>query len=435
MNFPKLRVRISVAEGLLLLPGLDTIVKSHAGATLGSTLHCYPFDRIDPVRAAAIYRYRTYDDGMAARVITLRRKLLEHSQSRKFRLDAFDLAVAAFALRQWNDHKPSDATAVSSAAVKRLQKKIERYRRRAKRWAMKKCDEGSYQETAERWRRYVAWMQYHLLYFKLPSIWRPRRARFWKEQRQLLALAITAALRERFLEISSDAEMTRIVTILSRSLRRGRHLRSLREVLKNPQAHTDFLVAFVQKRLVLKALPGAPVPAWQAYSERVDRFIAFARDRRSSAIARIPTGNAPAVATAEQEHAVQTPHEASDVLTSERKIIVSMESIVAELAAWFNNDVTLGFERPVVEQAQFLIKHNLHEQYRRQTTATTIRGLIEELRPAEHPQLAEEPINEYVGWVLGCLLAVRSDRSAIYDGVSFAFGRALAIREGRHNAG
>jgi hypothetical protein len=66
-------------------------------------------------------------------------------------------------------------------------------------------------------------------------------------------------LRERFREISSDAEMTRIVTLLSRSLRRGRHLRSLREVLKNPQAHTNFLVEFVEKRrLVLKALPGAP---------------------------------------------------------------------------------------------------------------------------------------------------------------------------------
>jgi len=274
-------------------------------------------------------------------------------------------------------------------------------------------------------------MHYNLLYFHVPNNRQPRRARFWREQRQQLALAITAALRERFREISSDAEMARIVTLLSRSLRRGRHLRSLREVLKNPQAHTNFLVEFVEKRLVLKTLSGAPVSAWKAYSDRADKFIAF-REQRVSPIECIPAVHESAAATAEQEQAVQTPSEVLDVLSSERKIIVSIESIVAALAAWFNN-VTPGFERPVVEQAQFLIKNNLHEQYRRKTTATTIRGLIEELRPAEHPQLAEEPVNEYVAWVLGCLLAVRSDRSAIYDGVSFGFGRALAIREGRQN--
>jgi hypothetical protein len=146
----------------------------------------------------------------------------------------------------------------------------------------------------------------------------------------------------------------------------------LREVLKNPQAHTNFLVEFVEKRrLVLKALPGAPVSLWQAYSDRADKFIAFARDQRTSAIEPIPVADVPAVATTEREHAIRNPGNASDVLSSERKIIVSIESIVTELAAWFNNEVTPGFERPVVEQAQFLIKHNLHEQYRRQTTATS----------------------------------------------------------------
>jgi hypothetical protein len=158
------------------------------------------------------------------------------------------------------------------------------------------------------------------------------------------------------------------------------------------------------------------------------------RDQRSSAIARILAGNAPAVATAEQEQAIQTPGEASDVLSSERKIIVSNESIVDELAAWFNNDVTPGFERRVLDQARFLIKHDLHEQYRRQTTATTMRGLIEELCPAEEQIDTEFPENDYDAWALGCLLAVRSERSDLLDGVIYAYGRAVAIREGRHNA-
>src|ERR1035437_4677334 len=180
MPFHTVTVRLTInpVEGLLLTPGLDTLAKGLAGANLELFPHRYPYDRIDPVRAAAIYKERTYNDGMAACVITLRRKLLEHSQSRKFRLDAVDLAVAAFALRQLKAHKPSDTTAVSSAAVKQLQKKIERYRRRAKRAAIRKEGKNSYQETAERWRRFVAWARYNLLYFKLPSIWGPRRATF-----------------------------------------------------------------------------------------------------------------------------------------------------------------------------------------------------------------------------------------------------------------
>lgn len=204
--------------------------------------------------------------------------------------------------------------------------------------------------------------------------------------------------------------------------------------MKNPQAHTDFLVAFVEKRrLVLKTLSGAPISAWQAYFDRADKFNAF-EDQRASVIACRPVVHAPAPATAEQEHAIQTPGEASDVLSSERKIIVSNESIVAELAAWFNKDVTLGFWRPVLEQAQFLIKHDLHEQHRRQTTATTMRGLIEELRPTEEQIDTEFPENDYAAWALGCLLAVRSERSDLLDGVIYAYGRAVAIREGRHNA-
>jgi len=205
--------------------------------------------------------------------------------------------------------------------------------------------------------------------------------------------------------------------------------------LKNPQAHANFLAEFVEKRrLILKTQPEAPVSLWQAYSDRADKFIAF-REQRVSPIEYIPAVHEPAVATAEQEQAIQTPGEAPDDLRSERKIVISIESIVAELAAWFNQDVTPGFERPVLDQARFLIKHDLHEQYRRQTTATTMRGLIEELRPTEEQLDTEFPENEYAGWALGCLLALRSDRSALLDGVSFAYGRAVAIREGRHHVG
>jgi hypothetical protein len=375
VSSPKVRLTINPAESLLLMPGLNTVVNGHAGAKhFNAYPHRHPYDRIDFV-ASAVYEERAYDGAMAERFLALRNKVQDIAQSRKIRLDSVDLAVAGFALRLWKAHGGSDAEE-SLASLKQLQGKIEMYCRRAKRAAIKKEGKSLYREAAERWRRFAAWAKYHLLYFKLPNRQQPWRSRFWKEQRLQLALAITAAPREHFREVTSDADMTRVVTLLSRSLRRGRHLRSLKEVLKDPRAHTDFLVEFIEKRrLSLKTLPGAPIPAWQLYSNRADKFIAFATDRRPTAITPIPTGGVAAVA-AKQERAIQNPVDSSDELRAERKIIISTENIVAELGAWFNNDVTAGFDRSVLDQAQFLIKHDLHEQDRRQTTATTMRGSI-----------------------------------------------------------
>lgn len=432
MSMPKQRLAIAPAECQLILPVLEVVVSGMALGSHGDFPHRNPWHNVD--RAASnVYRHRVFDAAMATRIQVLYAKLRGLSHSRKFRFDPFDLTAIGFAPRQWKAHRPSGATEAMSTAVKALQAKIERCRRRARRAMIAKEGRAAYQEGAVQWFRFSDWLHYTLLYFHVPSNLQPFRARFWKEQRQQLARAITASLQQHFREVSSNTEMTRVVTLLSRSLRRDRHLRYLKGGLKNPHANANFLFEFVEKRLILKTLPGAPVPAWQACSDRAEKFIAFARDRQPSAVARFPTGGTPAVAAAERELAIQNPVDASDELSAERTIIITTESIVSEVGAWFNNDVTPGFERPAFEQAQFLIGHNLHEPCRRQTTATTVKGLIEELRPAEHPQLAEEPINEYVAWVLGCLLAVRSDRASIYDGVSFGIGRALAIREGRQN--
>jgi hypothetical protein len=47
---------------------------------------------------------------------------------------------------------------------------------------------------------------------------------------------------------------------------------------------------------------------------------------------------------------------------------------------------------------------------------------------------AEEPTNEFTGWLLGILLAVRSTPSTIYDGVSHAVGLAIRLKKEESNA-
>jgi hypothetical protein len=48
--------------------------------------------------------------------------------------------------------------------------------------------------------------------------------------------------------------------------------------------------------------------------------------------------------------------------------------------------------------------------------------------------LSEEPINAYVDWLLGVVLAVRSTPSTVYDGVSFAVAHAIRLEKEKINA-
>ena len=182
----------------------------------------------------------------------------------------------------------------SSEEIKLLQAKIEIYRKRAKRAAIAKIGKISYQISAECWQSFVAWCRYHLLYFKLPNRGQARRATLWRQQRLQVAELINRVLAERFFEVPSEAAMARVVTLITCSLRRCRHSVGLRELLRSPQGHTDFLFGFVEKRVNLKLLPGAPLPEWQAISDRADKFRQFREKHRgtvSTSLTQAPIGS------------------------------------------------------------------------------------------------------------------------------------------------
>lgn len=262
MTLPKQQMTINTAEYFLLKPGLDILVNGLADAKLESFPHCHPYDRIDPV-ASAVYEDRVYDGEMATRVLTLRSKFLDIPQSRKIRLDSIDIAAASLALRLWKAHKPSGVTEASFPAVELLQQKLERYRLRAKRAAIKKFGKSSYQGTADRRRRFAAWARYHLLCFKLQSCGQPYRSKLWREQRQRLTELFRQVLGERFFECPGDSELTRIVTLGTTSARRGRLGVTLRTLLNAPESYGDTLFQFIDQRIKLKPLPGAPIPFWK----------------------------------------------------------------------------------------------------------------------------------------------------------------------------
>ena len=176
-------------------------------------------------------------------MISVRRKVWGLTQSRKIRLDVFELVVAAFALRLWKNHK-SAGDCVASSEIKLLQAKIETYRKRAKRAAIANAGQVSYQVSAECWQSFVTWCRYHLLYFKPLNRGQAWRATLWREQRLQIVEFINRVLAERFFEVPSEAAMARVVTLITCSLRRCRHSVGLRDLLRSPQDHTNFLFDF-----------------------------------------------------------------------------------------------------------------------------------------------------------------------------------------------
>jgi hypothetical protein len=435
MTYRNQRVQITPPEYQLLKPGLDVVVNGLADVRGEHYPHRYPWHRVDGF-VGSPYPHQAYDAAMAARVIGLRSKLWNLSKAKKIRLDPFELAAAAFALRLWKAHKPSGSTEAMAAAVKVLQSKIERYRRRARREAITKAGREAFQEGSVRWLRFTDWMHYNLLHFRVPRRGFGQPAKLWREQRQQLTELFRNVLAERLFECPNDTEMIRIVTLGTTSARRGRLGVTLWTLLKTPEPHSDLLFSFINKRIELKLLPDAPLPLWKQVSDRGDRFREYQEQQVAGTT--IATSALDQVASNTEDLMQQTtqiPTVATLQTFAERGVTASDEKLVAALAIWFNKEVTSGFERPVAELAKYLVVHDQFQHYKKPTTATTIKGLIEELRPAVHPQLTEEPTNEYAAWLLGCLLAVRSDRSDLLNGVLYGYGRAVAIKEGRHNAG
>jgi hypothetical protein len=430
MSLPTQRLTITPTECLLLKPGLDVLANGLASAKLGAFPHRHRWHGIDYV-ASNVYRDQEFDAEMAARIIRVRGKLWDLTQSGKIRIDAFELSALALAVRLSRAQKLVDGTESVSSEITLLQAKIEIYRRRAGRSAITKIGRVAYQSAAQRWRRFVAWLRYNTLYISLPKRGEARRATLWREQRLQLTELINRVLAERFLEAPSDGEMAKIVTLATRSLRRGRHPVGLRELLRAPQAHTDFLAGFVEKRVELKRLPGAPVPAWQAASDRADRFREYQERNRGKVVE--PSSISPdKIIKEEQDHQVTMPPKVKTPrrYTHERQVLTS-EILVNAMAEWLYKNVTMkfNFTTEVCRQARFQIAQGLLDPYRIKTAATSFNGLMKELRPVEFSDDSAILISEIAGWLLGCLLATGQQPGWMYEAFGVAGNRAKRMEE------
>jgi hypothetical protein len=430
MSLPKHRMTVTLAEYKLLKPALDVLANGLASAKAGRFPNRHPWHQIDNV-ASNVFRNREFDAEMSTRIVNVREKLWDLSQSRKIYLDVFELLALALALRLSGSQKLVDETKSTSSEIRLLQTKIEIYRRRAGRSAVTRIGRVEYRLAAQRWRRFIEWMRYNILYIKVPKRGAAWRATRWREQRVQLTQLITKILAERFFEIPSEAEMTRVVTLATTSLRRYRHSVGLRELLRSPQDHTDFLFGFIEKRLRLKRAPGAPVPAWQAMSDRADKFREYQNKTRGKISAPYDSGNNESLGTEREHQACVPPKAESPRSFTHNGQPLTAEVVMDTMAVWLYQELTMKFNltREVCEQAQHQAKRGLLDQYGVKTTATSLNTLLQELRPTDSFTDIPSVINAYVKWLLEVLLALRQEPAWIYQAIGAICGQAMQLGE------
>lgn len=121
------------------------------------------FPRLDPrvqfpgCKGSPVYAQAESDETMAGYILTARNKLKWLNPSHQVRLNSFELAADAFALRlvQREELALEDVL----AKIPGLAAKLENYRKRAKRAAIKDIGPVAYKEQAKRWGRFLQWMR------------------------------------------------------------------------------------------------------------------------------------------------------------------------------------------------------------------------------------------------------------------------------------
>jgi len=247
-------------EVQILLPGLEALVNRFATAKLGSYPNRDPRFTIAHPEVSNV----AFDTGMYEKVLYARNALKYMVASRQRRLDCWQIAAVQVALRLVRREKLVSDLDVQEFA--RLNQKLEKYRKRARRAAERVLGKDCYRRAAERWRLLLDWMHIHVFHFK-PLRWSsPSNVlrRVQREQTRNLAISMVNPSIER-------ARVIHLADLARREIRRGRHGFKLRQVLDDHARAVKFFTFFLLKRLGPGALRPEFQPAWYIPPEREER--------------------------------------------------------------------------------------------------------------------------------------------------------------------
>jgi hypothetical protein len=235
------RLEFNKNEVAAILPGLEAILNAIGDARLGH------FPRLDPrvqfpgINSSSVYSQAESDETMAGHMLTARNKLKWLNPSHKVRLNSFELAADAFALRlaQREELAPDDVL----AKVPGLADKLENYRKRAKRAAIKDVGPVEYKGQSERWGRFLQWMRCILCY--RPTLWKSSALPVFHRDRREMMLA-------RATEVAPTADpalLLHLADLAKREVLRDRHPVTLGMLVSDDVRGREFMARFLIKRI------------------------------------------------------------------------------------------------------------------------------------------------------------------------------------------
>lgn len=414
MTWLTVRLTVTPSEYSLLRPGLDLIACQLANARRGLRTHRHPLERID-LQLSDIYRRKQYSEEGDQAIISIRAKLWQLTSSRKIRANVFELSAAALALRVLKRLPDSKYDPI---AAKALGAKLEKYRKRAKRAAIREMGSEQYATAADRWQCFVHWIRYYLIYLHQPKRRSSVLRRTWAYQRSSLAELIAKTLEDFGYAPLTEGVLQRVSRLIKEELRRRRLPLRLMELLRssNP-ADRELLFHRVAKRCKLTPLPGVSYPSCVAAAARGERFKAAelrVRQRPSTAMA-------PRVVSSEDARRISL--ERSEQSAQRRP------SLTEAVADWFQDHVDRELWQRVGDAALTVVVRNPPSQVTR-PPAASLSELIEKSRPRGswngascYPDPVAYMATWLLTWMYGC------DSLHVRVAVALTAGYRLAVRQ------
>ena len=420
MPFPTERISLNNREAAVGLSGLNRIVNEFA--TLQFSSRRAP-DITNPWLKHKL-QPRILAPGIYESILSLRNRLAAVAGEKrgKFRLTAIEYAILAFAVRVARRHCQAGTTTS-------LERKLEIYRKRAKRKAIARLGHPAYESAAQSWLYSSRWIRFNLL--PLPSA-RPRSGKLSlrREQYNLLVRLAKEALTERCTQLPSDDLLSKFVKLAISETRRRRHPGvKVRELAANPAEGRRFLFDFIKKRMEER---GLELHIKFEYQPRcVQSAVRAERFKASQVVQR----TAPAVQpdTLTKPTTVIPPEDVRpDACNAPDPAITKPAFTAQSVADWLIKYLEPDYWEDVISEAQ-------RQLSRRKTkfvlsTATSIDAVQHACRPATKGCDVLEEINLSVDWLLDWAMALESNRPRIHqiinDGLRLAKSSRKAVETG-----
>jgi hypothetical protein len=362
------RLTLNKAEVAAVLPGLEAIVNAIGNARMGH------FPRLDPrvqfpsVNRSTVYSQAESDETMAGQMLTARNKLKEISGSRKVRLNCFELAAIAFALRlaQREELAPEDVL----AKVPGLADKLENYRKRAKRAAIKDIGTVAYKEQAERWGRFLQWMRCILCY--RPTLWKSSALPvFHRDRREMLFARATEVA-----PAADPALLLHLADLAKREILRDRHPVTLGMLVSDDGRGRDFMASFLLSRIDPELLTPEFQPLCilqSAREEQLKKALVFDADDEPLDEVQVVAGQiaeGPRTGTEVPAPSVENLAKAPDgpLVSDVPKTLPTQQKLAEHYAGWLLGEADPEYWPEINRQIQHLA-WNFTRRYVRETTS------------------------------------------------------------------